>query len=94
MACIIFAPQLGKCIRKFLGLLQIDKASEWQKDGMCWEKEDELYHDGESHRIMARDWHSVPISTIADGYHEYDKKEIKSQISYVANMFGICDEDY
>jgi hypothetical protein len=43
---------------------------------------------------MARDWHSVPISTIADGYHGYGKKEIKSQIAYVASMFGMCNEGH
>jgi hypothetical protein len=65
-----------------------------EKDGVRWEKEDELYHDGESHRVMARYWDSVVISIIADDYHGYVRKEKKSQMSYVANIFGICDEDY
>ena len=45
--CIVFAPQLRKCTKKNLGLPHVSAATERQKrDGMCWEREDELYHDG------------------------------------------------
>ncbi|MDR2778823.1 MAG: hypothetical protein LBB16_00860 [Puniceicoccales bacterium] len=93
--CVVFAPQLRKCTKKFLGLPHVSEASERQKkDGMCWENEDELYHDGKPFRIMARDGNNVVVSIVADSYNGYGKKEIKSQMSYVANMLGMCEEEH
>jgi hypothetical protein len=93
--CIVFAPQLRKCTKKFLGLPHINRASERQKkDGMCWEKEDELYHGGKPFRVMARDGNNVVVSIVADSYNGYGKKEIKSQMSYVANTLGMCEEEH
>lgn len=93
--CIVFAPQLRKCTKKELGLPNIGDATNRQKkDGMCWEHEDELYHDGKPFKIMARDGRKVIVSIVADSYNGYGKKEIKTQMSYVANMMGACEEEH
>ena len=36
----------------------------------------------------------VIVTLIADNYFGYSKKEIKSQISYSANLFGGCEEEH
>ncbi|MEQ1531847.1 MAG: hypothetical protein ABL925_21255, partial [Methylococcales bacterium] len=36
----------------------------------------------------------VIVTIIADNYFGYSKKEIKSQISYAANLFGGCEEEH
>ncbi|MDR1595445.1 MAG: hypothetical protein LBR91_00780 [Puniceicoccales bacterium] len=93
--CIVFAPQLRKCTKKFLGLPHVSVATDRQKrDGMCWESEDELYHGGKLFKIMARDGGGVVISIVADSYNGYGKKEIKTQMSYAANMLGMCEEEH
>lgn len=92
--CIVFAPQLRKMTKKSLGLPHISEATDRQKrDGMCWEDEKELYHDGKAFKVMARAGGGM-ISIIADSYNGYGKKEIKTQMSYAANMFGLCEEEH
>ena len=93
--CIILAPHLTRLSKKALGLPHIDEASERQrKDGMCWEDSDELYNDGQAFKIVCRDMSGVVVTIIADNYFGYSKKEIKSQISYSANLFGGVEEEH
>ncbi len=93
--CIILAPHLTRLTKKALGLPHIDNATESQrKDGMCWENDDELYNDGEAFKIVCRDMSGVVVTIIADNYFGYSKKEIKSQISYSANLFGGVEEEH
>ncbi|MDR0418500.1 MAG: hypothetical protein LBH08_03680 [Puniceicoccales bacterium] len=93
--CIIVAPHLTKLTKKELGLPHISGATERQKrDGMCWERENELYHNGQPFKVMVRDKSGVIISIIADSYNGYGKKEIKTQMSYSANLFGLCEEEH
>ncbi|MDR0351327.1 MAG: hypothetical protein LBH49_01620 [Puniceicoccales bacterium] len=93
--CIIIAPHLTKLTKKELGLPRISEATDRQiRDGMCWEKDDELYHDGQPFKIMARTNAGVVVSIIADSYNGYGKKEIKTHISYSANLMGICEEEH
>ncbi|MDR0740139.1 MAG: hypothetical protein LBF34_00310 [Puniceicoccales bacterium] len=93
--CIIVAPHLTKLTKKELGLPYISEATERQKnEKMCWEKDDELYHDGQPFKVMVRDKSGVIISIIADSYNGYGKKEIKTQMSYSANLFGLCEEEH
>ena len=61
---------------------------------MCWQQEDELYNDGQPFKIVCRDMRGVIVTVIADNYFGYSKKEIKSQISYSANLFGGCEEEH
>lgn len=93
--CVILAPHLVNCTKKELGLPHISKATERQKrDSMCWEKEDEKYNDGLAFKITARDERGVIVTLIADNYFGYCKKEVKTQISYAANLLGNAEEEH
>ncbi|GAA3634283.1 hypothetical protein [Flavivirga jejuensis] len=93
--CIILAPQLKTLKKKELGLPNIDAATDRQKrDGMCWENENELYNDGSAFKITCRDDRGIVVTLIADNYYGYSKKEIKTQISYSANLFGLVEEEH
>ncbi|MGC6431086.1 MAG: hypothetical protein ACON5F_08595 [Jejuia sp.] len=93
--CIILAPQLLKLKKKDVGLPHFDDATERQrKDGMCWKDENELYNDGGAFKITCRDDSGVVVTLIADNYYGYSKKEIKTQISYSANLYGIVEEEH
>ncbi|WP_136480357.1 hypothetical protein [Cognatitamlana onchidii] len=93
--CIILAPQLLKLKKKDVGLPHYDDATERQrKDGMCWKDENELYNDGGAFKITCRDDSGVVITLIADNYYGYSKKEIKTQISYSANLYGLAEEEH
>lgn len=93
--CVILAPHLTKLSKKALGLPHYDDATERQrKDGMCWKQDDELYNDGGAFKVVCRDMDGVIVTIIADNYFGYSKKEIKSQISYSANLFGGVEEEH
>ncbi|WP_299064510.1 hypothetical protein [uncultured Polaribacter sp.] len=93
--CIVLAPQLLKLKKKEVGLPHFDEATERQKkDGMCWKNENELYNDGGAFKITCRDDRGVVVTLIADNYYGYSKKEIKTQISYSANLFGLVEEEH
>ncbi|MBN2619066.1 MAG: hypothetical protein JXR64_12205 [Spirochaetales bacterium] len=93
--CIIMAPQITKLKKKDLGLPHISEATERQKkDGMCWEKEDELYNNGSAFKITARDERGVIVTIIGDNYFGYCKKEIKTQMGYSANLSGLYEEEH
>ncbi|MDR3143286.1 MAG: hypothetical protein LBT57_00280 [Puniceicoccales bacterium] len=93
--CILIAPHLTQLRKKELGLPHISEASERQKrDGMCWADEQERYHDGRPFKLMARTLEGVIVSLIADSYNGYGKKEIKTQLSYSANLYGQCEEEH
>ncbi|MDV7187479.1 hypothetical protein R3X25_09320 [Lutibacter sp. TH_r2] len=93
--CIILAPQLKTLKKKDVGLPHWDNATERQRnDGMCWKNEDELYNNGGAFKITCRDDRGVVVTLIADNYFGYSKKEIKTQISYSANLFGLVEEEH
>ncbi len=93
--CVILAPHLTKLHKKDVGLPHYDDASERQKlDGMCWKDENELYNDGGAFKLTCRDDRGVVVTLIADNYYGYTKKEIKTQISYSANLFGLVEEEH
>lgn len=93
--CIILAPQLTKLKKKDIGLPHYDDASLRQKkDGMCWKDENELYNDGSAFKLTCRDERGVVVTLIADNYYGYSKKEIKTQISYSANLYGLVEEEH
>ncbi len=93
--CIILAPQLTQLKKKDVGLPHYDDASPRQKkDGMCWKDENELYNDGTPFKLTCRDDRGVVVTLIADNYYGYSKKEIKTQISYSANLYGLVEEEH
>jgi hypothetical protein len=93
--CVILAPHLTTLTKKSLSLPHFDDATERQRrDGMCWRKETELYNGGNAFKATARDESGVIVTVIADNYYGYCKKEVKTQISFAANLFGACEEEH
>ena len=93
--CVILAPHLNKLTKAGLGLPPWDEATERQRrDGMCWKSRDELYNDGTAFKITARDEHGVVVTVISDNYFGYCKKEVKTQLSMAANLFGNAEEEH
>jgi hypothetical protein len=93
--CVVLAPHLVGVTKKEAGLPHWDQASERQKrDGMCWREESELYNDGNAFKLTCRDETGVIVTVIADNYFGYCKKEVKTQISYAANLYGFCEEEH
>lgn len=93
--CVILAPQLTTLKKKDLGLPHVSKATPRQvQDGMCWEQEDELYNDGGAFKVACRDASGTCVTLIADSYYGYCKKEVKTQISFSANLYGLCEEEH
>jgi phosphoenolpyruvate carboxykinase (diphosphate) len=93
--CVILAPHLIGVKKSALGLPRTTEASARQRrDGMCWSDPGELYNDGQAFKICARDQRGVIVTVIADNYYGYCKKEVKTQISYAANLFGLAEEEH
>lgn len=93
--CIVLAPQLLDLTKKELGLPHYNEATERQKrDGVCWKSETELYNDGQPFKLTCRSEKGVVITLIADNYFGYSKKEIKTQISFSANLYGLAEEEH
>src|SRR5689334_23388523 len=61
---------------------------------MCWRDEWEFYNEGQAFKLTCRDETGVIVTIIADNYFGYCKKEVKTQISYAANLFGLCEEEH
>jgi hypothetical protein len=93
--CIILAPHILSMTKKELGLPHYNDATERQRrDGVCWKEESEFYNNGQAFKLTCRDERGVVITIIADNYFGYSKKEIKTQISYSANLFGLTEEEH
>jgi phosphoenolpyruvate carboxykinase (diphosphate) len=93
--CVILAPHLTKVTKKELGLPHRDVATErQQRDRMCWENDQELYNSGVAFKMTCRDETGVIVTVIADNYFGYCKKEVKTQIGFSANLFGLCEEEH
>ncbi len=93
--CVILAPHLTKVTKEEIGLPHWDDASERQRrDGMCWKDPKEFYNGGTSFKLTSRDQRGMMVTIIADNYFGYCKKEVKTQISFSANLFGLCEEEH
>lgn len=93
--CVILAPHLIGFKKKELGLPHFDQATARQRrDGMCWQKDDEPYNGGSAFKVCLRDASGVVVTLIADNYYGYCKKEVKTQISYSANLYGLAEEEH
>ena len=92
---ILLAPHLTKMRKVDLGLPHYDQATERQRrDGMCYHDDTELYNDGQPFKLTCRDSSGVAVTLIADNYYGYSKKEIKTQISFAANLYGNVEEEH
>ncbi len=93
--CVILAPHLIRLTKRELGLPHVDQATERQKaDRMCWSDPDEKYNDGQAFKVTSRDASGVVVTLIADNYFGYCKKEVKTQLSYAANLMGNVEEEH
>ncbi|MBC7367754.1 MAG: hypothetical protein H7343_13250 [Undibacterium sp.] len=93
--CIILAPHLNGLKKRDLGLPAWTDATERQRrDGMCWRSQDEPYNDGGAFKLTARDVSGVIVTLISDNYFGYCKKEVKTQISFAANLLGRAEEEH
>ncbi len=93
--CVILAPHLPGLRKKDLGLPHYDEATERQRrDGVCWSHADDVYNDGGAFKLACRDHRGLMVTIIADNYYGYCKKEVKTQISYAANLYGLCEEEH
>jgi hypothetical protein len=93
--CVILAPHLTQVTKQAAGLPHFDQATERQRrDGMCWKQEGDLYNGGHAFKLTARDATGVIVTIIADNYFGYCKKEVKTQLSYAANLFGLTEEEH
>ncbi len=93
--CVILAPHLVNFTKQELGLPHWNEATERQRrDEMCWQTEDELYNGGQAFKLTARTDQGVIITLIADNYFGYCKKEVKTQITYAANLYGLAEEEH
>ncbi|TAG32810.1 MAG: hypothetical protein EAZ36_01695, partial [Verrucomicrobia bacterium] len=93
--CIILAPHLNGLTKKELGLPAYADATERQRrDGMCWRTAADLYNEGGAFKITCRDASGVVITVISDNYFGYCKKEVKTQISFAANLLGTSEEEH
>ncbi len=93
--CVILAPHIVGLRKKDLGLPHYDHVTDRQRrDGMCWRDASDLYNDGSAFKLVCRDHRGVMVTIIADNYFGYCKKEVKTQISYAANLYGGCEEEH
>ncbi len=93
--CVILAPHLVGLAKRELGLPHWDDANERQRrEGMCWKDPGEPYNDGQAFKLAARDASGVMVTIIADNYFGYCKKEVKTQIGFAANLYGLAEEEH
>jgi hypothetical protein len=93
--CVILAPHLTRLRKVDLGLPHESQASAPARAaGMCWTDEGELYNEGRPFKVTSRGTAGVMVTLIADNYFGYCKKEVKTQIGYSANLFGLAEEEH
>lgn len=93
--CVILAPHLTKVTKKSLGMPHYDDATERQRrDGQCYKNDTDLYNDGKAFKVCIRDERGVILTIVADNYFGYCKKEVKTQLSYSANLLGCAEEEH
>ncbi len=93
--CIVLAPHINKLTKRELGLPREEDATPRQRrDGMFWSSPGELYNDGKPFKLTARDASGVIFTIISDNYFGYTKKEVKTFISFSANLYGQAEEEH
>ena len=81
----------GRARRRRLGCRHYDQATERQRATACaGQHEEELYNNGRAFKVACRDRRGVMVTIIADNYFGYCKKEVKTQISFAANLLRHC----
>ena len=88
--CVILAPHLAGMKKKDLGLPHFERrhrtpAPRWH---VLARSRTSLTTAARPFKITCRDQRGVMVTIIADNYYGYCKKEVKTQISFAANLFG------
>jgi hypothetical protein len=93
--CVLLAPHLTRLTKRELGLPAWAHATDRQrKDGMAWREPHDLYNGGSAFKLVCRSSAGVIFTVIADNYYGYCKKEVKTQISFAANLLGGLEEEH
>jgi hypothetical protein len=93
--CVILAPHLTRLRKTDVGLPHASEASDRERAaGMCWTDPAELYNEGRPFKITSRGTEGVMVTILADNYFGYCKKEVKTQIGYSANLYGLAEEEH
>ena len=93
--CVIVAPHLAGTPKQILNLPSKSEATEREiRDGMYYEGPDELYNDGGAFKLTFRDSSGLVVTVLADNYFGYCKKEVKTQVSFSANLSGLSEEEH
>ena len=93
--CVIVAPHLAGTPKKLLQLPHKSEATERQiRDGMYFDDPDEAYNGGDPFKLTFRDSSGIIVTILADNYFGYCKKEVKTQISFSANLSGLSEEEH
>ena len=61
---------------------------------MCYAADDERYNNGGAFKLTCRTAAGVVVTLLADNYYGYCKKEVKTQVSYAANLLGNAEEEH
>ena len=93
--CVILAPHLTQLTKKSLGLPPLSRRPNGRSATACAGKtEDESTTTASPSSSPAGRCDGVIVTLIADNYYGYCKKEVKTQISYAANLFGNVEEEH
>ena len=94
--CVIVAPHLAGTPKQILNLpSKADATPREIQDGMYYENNpEELYNDGGAFKLTFRDASGLVVTVIADNYFGYCKKEVKTQVSFAANLSGLAEEEH
>ena len=93
--CVIVAPHLAGTPKKLLQLPKKCDATDRQiRDGMYFDDPDEAYNGGDPFKLTFRDSSGMIVTILADNYFGYCKKEVKTQISFSANLSGLGEEEH
>ena len=81
----------GQLTKKELGLPHVNEPPNAKSRMACaGSEEDEQYNGGSAFKLTCRDASGVIVTLIADNYFGYCKKEVKTQISFSANLLGFA----
>ena len=93
--CVIVAPHLAGTPKQTLNLPSKANATERQiRDGMFCDDPQEPYNGGDPFKLTFRDSSGMVVTVLADNYFGYCKKEVKTQISFSANLSGLGEEEH
>lgn len=86
--CVILAPHLRQCKKKYLGLPNVADATDDQiAKGICWSDPNELYNSGKPFKITLRDGRGIMVTILADNYFGKIKRLIQKLCFVQTSLF-------